>query len=56
MDILEAVKWMDPDCREKTMQEFEQASGVDIVDLVVNKFDDACRTVIAELKERNVIE
>ena len=55
MDILEAVRWLDPDCREKTMQEFEQASGVDIVDLVVNKFDDACRTVIDALKEKDLI-
>lgn len=55
MDIYEAIKWIDPDCREKTMKEFENASGVEIVDMVVNKFNEACRTVINVLKEKEVI-
>lgn len=55
MDIHEAIKWIDPDCREKTMKEFENASGVEIVDMVINKFNDACRTIINVLKEKEVI-
>ena len=55
MDIHEAIKWIDTDCREKTMKEFENASGVEIVDMVVNKFNEACRTVINVLKEKEVI-
>lgn len=55
MDIQEAVKWIDPDCREKTMKEFENASGVEIVDMVINKFNEACRTVISVLKENGMI-
>lgn len=55
MDIHEAVKWLDPDCRDKTMKEFENASGVEIVDIVINKFNEACRTVINALKEKDLI-
>ncbi len=49
MTLDEAIKWLDPDSRDPKIAELEYADGIETADIVLQKFNEACRTVLKEL-------
>ena len=49
MKLEEAIQWLDPDKRTPKIEEIENADGVDTADIVIQKFNEACRVVIDSL-------
>ena len=50
MTLEEALCWIDPDKRDPKVVELEYANGVDTVDILVQKFNEAGRVVCSEIK------
>lgn len=47
MTLDEALQWLDPDKRNPKIEELELADGVETADIVIQKFNEACKVVLS---------
>ena len=51
MTLQEAIQWLDPDQRDPKIEEIEYADGIETADIVIQKFNEACRIVVDKLTQ-----
>ena len=51
LSVEEAIKWLDKETMIKNITEIENSNGIDTVDIIVSKIDEACKVACTVMRQ-----